>query len=126
MITSRGRWPTLEQILCRQKLLKWMMYTSGVDVNIAARTDGGLALLEARAKCRYCLHEKACRRWLESVDGPQLPPKFCPNARFFVSCRTRSCSSEPSNLSKALQRAPTEFSEHQGRTNSYSQHLRMK
>jgi hypothetical protein len=55
---------------------------------MAARIDGGLAFIEARAKCSYCLHEEACRVWLASAEGLQAPPDFCPNARFFRSCRS--------------------------------------
>ena len=47
----------------------------------------GLAFGEARAKCRYCLHEEACRVWLASAEGLQVPPDFCPNAGFFRSFR---------------------------------------
>jgi hypothetical protein len=44
-----------------------------------------LAFKEARAKCRYCLHEEICRRWL-TVRVPGTSPQFCPNAAFFQSC----------------------------------------
>lgn len=91
MSTSRRLWPTLKQVLRREELMDRMMYTIGVDVNTAVRTDGGLAFLEARAKCRYCIHEKSCRDWLESTEGVRLSPDFCPNARFFLSCRTIEC-----------------------------------
>jgi hypothetical protein len=61
-----------------------MMETCGVDVPAAIRVDGGLAFIEARAKCRYCLHEGVCRHWLAS-DGQLGPADFCPNAAFFRS-----------------------------------------
>jgi Family of unknown function (DUF6455) len=87
MRTSTRLWPTLKQVLRRQELMDRMMRTSGVDVLTAVRVDGGLAFVEARAKCRYCLHEGACRDWLDSSEGSQMPPDFCPNARFFLACR---------------------------------------
>ncbi|MCJ7528661.1 MAG: glycosyltransferase family 2 protein [Methyloceanibacter sp.] len=62
-----------------------MMQTSGVDADAARCVDGGLAFTEARGKCRYCLHEQACRDWL-GAEAPQTPPDFCPNAAFFRSC----------------------------------------
>jgi hypothetical protein len=62
-----------------------MMQTRGVDADAARRVDGGMALIEARAKCRYCLHEEVCRRWL-TVKAPRTAPDFCPNAAFFLSC----------------------------------------
>ena len=62
-----------------------MMQKRGVDAHAALSVDGGLALIEARAKCRYCLHEEACRRWL-TLKAPRRSPNFCPNAAFFQSC----------------------------------------
>ena len=67
MPPSTRLWPTLKQVLRRQELMDRMMQTSGVDVLTAVRVDGGLALIEARAKCRFCLHEGACRDWLEFI-----------------------------------------------------------
>jgi len=87
MPPSTRLWPTLKQVLRRQELMDRMMQTSGVDVLTAVRVDGGLALIEARAKCRFCLHEGACRDWLESSEGLQMPPGFCPNASFLRACR---------------------------------------
>jgi hypothetical protein len=87
-MASLGRfWPTRAQLRRRHRLMRRMMRTSGVQADAAARVDGGLALREARAKCRYCLHEEACRIWLASAEGLQVPPDFCPNVRFFRSCR---------------------------------------
>ena len=67
--------------------MRRMMRTSGIQADAAARIDGGLAFREARAKCRYCLHEEACRGWLASAEELQVPPDFCPNVRFFRSFR---------------------------------------
>jgi hypothetical protein len=87
MSTSTPWWPTLKQVLRRQELMDRMMQTSGVDVLTAVRVDGGLAFVEARAKCRYCLHEGECQNWLESSEGPRMPPDFCRNANFFRACK---------------------------------------
>ncbi len=87
MPTSTPLWPTLKQVLRRQELMDRMMRTSGVDVLTAVRVDGGLAFFEARAKCRFCLREGACRDWLELPEGLQMAPDFCPNAEFFHACR---------------------------------------
>jgi len=87
MSTSKRLWPTLEQVLRRQGLMDRMMRTSGVDVPTAVRVDGGLAFMEARGKCRYCLYEGPCRDWLELSEGLQMHPDFCPNAGFFRACR---------------------------------------
>ncbi len=87
MSKSRFLWPMLEEVRHRQELMDRMMQTRGVDVLAALRADGGLAFIEARAKCRYCLHEEVCRQWL-ATDAPRMPPDFCPNAAFFLSCRS--------------------------------------
>lgn len=87
MSNSRLLWPTPEQLQRRHKLMGRMMQKRGVDADAALRVDGGLAFTEARAKCRYCLHEETCRRWL-TVTAPQTPPDFCPNAAFFLTCRS--------------------------------------
>ena len=62
-----------------------MMQKRGVDPDAARCVDGGLAFLEARAKCRYCLHEEECRRWL-TIGAPRRSPDFCPNTEFFQTC----------------------------------------
>lgn len=84
MPSSRLLWPTREELRQRYELMDQMMETRGVDVLLALRVDGGLAFVEARAKCRYCLHEGVCRHWLES-EGQRGTAEFCPNAAFFRS-----------------------------------------
>jgi hypothetical protein len=86
MLSSRRYWPAFQKVRHHQELMERMMQTSGVDAYTAARIDGGLALFEACTKCRYCLHEEACRLWL-ALDELRPPPDFCPNAGFFRSCR---------------------------------------
>jgi len=85
MSSSRLLWPTQEQLRRRNELMDRMMQKRGVDTDVARRVDGGLALKEARAKCRYCLHEETCRRWL-TIKAPRTSPDFCPNAAFFLTC----------------------------------------
>ena len=85
MSNSRLLWPTEEQLRRRNELMDRMMQKRGVDTDVARRVDGGLALKEARAKCRYCLHEETCRRWL-TIKAPRTSPDFCPNAVFFLTC----------------------------------------
>jgi hypothetical protein len=87
MANSRLSWPTREELRQRYELMDQMMETRGVDVLTALRVDGGLAFIEARAKCRYCQHEGVCRHWLTS-EGQRGPADFCPNAAFFRSCRS--------------------------------------
>src|SRR3990170_3850998 len=86
MSNSRLLWPTPEQLHRRYELMDRMMRKRGMDGNAARCVDGGLAFKEARAKCRYCLHEETCRRWL-TIRAPQTSPDFCPNAAFFLTCR---------------------------------------
>jgi len=87
MGNSRLLWPTHEELRQRYELMDRMMETRGVDVLAALRVDGGLAFIEARAKCRYCRHEGVCRHWLAS-EGQRGSADFCPNAAFFQSCLT--------------------------------------
>jgi hypothetical protein len=84
MSDSRHLWPTPEQLRRRFDLMDRMMEKRGVDICAALAVDGGLAFKEARAKCRYCLHEEKCRRWL-TLRAPRTNPDFCPNAAFFSS-----------------------------------------
>lgn len=86
MVPSRHWWPTSDQVLRQQMLMHRMIETCGVDGYRAARIDGGLAFLEACTKCRFCPHEQGCRLWLGLDDEVRLPPDFCPNAAFFLSC----------------------------------------
>ena len=86
MSNSRLLWQTPEQLQRRYELMDRMMQKRGVDADAALGMDGGLAFTEARAKCRYCLHEETCRRWL-TIKAPRRSPDFCPNAAFFLSCR---------------------------------------
>ena len=88
MPSSRLLWPTREELRQRYELMDQMMETRGVDVLEALRVDGGLAFVEARAKCRYCLNEGVCRHWLET-EGQRGTAEFCPNAAFFRSSRRK-------------------------------------
>jgi hypothetical protein len=90
MLPSGRFWPSRAVVRRRHRLMRRMMRASGVSPEDVARIDGGLASMEARAKCSYCLHEDACRAWLKAVEGLQIPPDFCPNARFFRSVRNLS------------------------------------
>ena len=82
-------WPSFQQTLNRQRLMDEMMATCDVDMLSLVRRDGGLAFLEARTKCRYCLHENACREWLRFTPDAERAPDFCPNAEFFASCQRK-------------------------------------
>jgi hypothetical protein len=88
MAYSRLLWATKEQLRRRYELMDRMMQRHGVDTKTARRVDGGLAFLEARAKCRYCLHEEECRRWL-TIRAPRRSPNFCPNTAFFLTLSER-------------------------------------
>lgn len=83
MSSSSRFWPARADIRRRHRLMRRMMRTAGVKPQDAARVDGGLAILEARAKCSYCQHEEACKAWLEAGEGVRLPPHFCANVRLF-------------------------------------------
>jgi hypothetical protein len=80
------RWPMFNQVRRRQELMDHMVQSLGVDVLTAIRVGDGQAFVEARARCRNCLHESECRNWLVSPETLPFPPNFCPNANFFRSC----------------------------------------
>ncbi len=80
------RCPMFNQVLRRQELMDQMMQTLGVDALTAVRLEKGQAFVRARARCRECLHESECRRWLDLPEGLPSPPHFCPNNDFFRSC----------------------------------------
>jgi hypothetical protein len=89
MVPISRYWPVFNKVLFHQALMQRMIKASGVNAYMALRVDGGLAFLEAETKCRFWLHEEACRLWLEDEDGDvRRPPEFCPNAGFFLRCRT--------------------------------------
>jgi hypothetical protein len=67
--------------------MRRMMRASGVEAEAVTEVDGGLAFWEASTKCRYCNSEDECRAWLDTPKTSRSLPKFCPNARFFRSCR---------------------------------------
>lgn len=89
MPNSRFLWPTREKLRQRYELMDRMMESHGTDILAALRVDGGLAFIEARAKCRYCVHEGVCRYWLLESGEKRGAADFCPNATFFRSCARR-------------------------------------
>jgi hypothetical protein len=80
------RWPMFNRVRHRQELMDQMMQTLGVDVFTAVRLDKGQGFVQARARCRDCLHESECRTWLDLPRGLPSPPHFCPNNDFFCAC----------------------------------------
>jgi hypothetical protein len=85
MSNSRLLCPTQKELRRRFDLMNRMMQKRGFDTVAARGVVGGLAFLGACAKCCYCLHEEACRRWL-TIRAPRRSPDFCPNAAFFRTC----------------------------------------
>ncbi len=54
-----------------------------IDLDQAARREGGAAIERARARCADCQAVRDCEDWLDTATGLPLPPDFCPNAPFF-------------------------------------------
>jgi hypothetical protein len=79
-------WPTFNQARQRQELMDRMMLRLGVDFPIAIGVDKGHAFVQARSKCRNCLHESECRVWLDTSGTRPVLPDFCPNVCFFRRC----------------------------------------
>lgn len=76
-------WPMFAQVLRRHDLMDEMMEKQCVDVLAAVRT--GDAFVRARANCRDCTCEGACRDWL--LAEPGSPAEFCPNLEFFTALK---------------------------------------
>jgi len=83
---SRFR-PSRADIRRRHRLMRRMMRIAGVRPQDVAQVDGGLAILEARAKCAYCQYEEACQAWLNADGDFRLTTDFCANARLFRALR---------------------------------------
>ena len=52
-----------------------------MDLVTAVRASDGF--VKARANCRNCKDEAACRAWFLERSGE--PTEFCPNGAFFTS-----------------------------------------
>jgi Family of unknown function (DUF6455) len=62
MADAPSRWPQFARALRKQVLMGEMIEAQGVDLLAAVKT--GEAFVRARAKCRDCDCEGACRDWL--------------------------------------------------------------
>jgi hypothetical protein len=74
-------------VLRRQELMDEVMEASHVDVVAVIRLELGQRFMDARSKCRRCIHETQCRDWLCSPEMKSDPPDFCPNAAIFRMCK---------------------------------------
>ncbi len=83
---SRFR-PTRADIRRRHRLMRRMMRAAGIKPQDAADVDGGLAILEARAKCGFCQAEDQCQAWLNGGGDFSQIQEFCSNARLLRALR---------------------------------------
>jgi hypothetical protein len=74
-------WADFAEALRRQSLMDDMLVVQHVDIIAAVRE--GEAFVRARANCRACACEGACRDWF--LEGADRPADFCPNLDFFAS-----------------------------------------
>jgi Family of unknown function (DUF6455) len=84
MADAPSRWPQYARALRRNALMDEMMEAQGVDLLAAVRS--GEDFVRARAKCRDCNCEGACRDWF--LEGAETPAEFCSNGEFFASLKT--------------------------------------
>ncbi|MGB3020505.1 MAG: DUF6455 family protein [Methyloceanibacter sp.] len=82
-VTKSRSWPMLARALRRHELMDEMMEKQGVAVIAAVRA--GDAFVEARANCRDCACETACRNWF--LEESEDPAEFCPNLDFFTTLK---------------------------------------
>jgi hypothetical protein len=85
MADAPSRWPQFARVLRRQALMDDMMEAQGVDLVAAVRAGEGF--VEARANCRECKDEAACRAWFLEQRGE--PAEFCPNREFFAALKSK-------------------------------------
>lgn len=84
------RWSQTQRVWQQFAQLDLMMERTGADPIVAARRSRGVAMAQARDACLRCPLHRECRNWLETTEGLQDPPEFCPNAPFFRECARRS------------------------------------
>ena len=82
-MAPRSSWADFALALRRQRLMDDMMLVQHVDI-LAAMRDGQ-GFVRARANCRNCTCEAACRDWF--LEGSDTPAEFCPNLGFFTSLK---------------------------------------
>ena len=61
MADAPSSWPQFARALRKQALMDEMMEAQGVDLVTAVRASDGF--VKARANCRDCKDEAACRAW---------------------------------------------------------------
>ena len=86
MADAPSGWPQFARALRKQALMDEMMETQGVDLLAAVRAGDGF--VKARANCRDCKDEAACRAWFLERSGE--PAEFYPNVAFFTSLKGQS------------------------------------
>ena len=84
MADAPSGWSLSARALRKQALMDEMMETQGVDLVAAVRAGDGF--VKARANCRDCNDETACRSWFLEKSGD--PAEFCPNAAFFTALKS--------------------------------------
>ena len=75
-----------------ERRLMRMLKRAGVDPEIATPGDTEAFIDNVRSRCRKCMSEDLCERWLAGkVEGENT---FCPNARIFsILARTTNQTS---------------------------------
>ena len=77
MADAPSGWPQFASALRKQALMDEMMEAQGVDLAAAVRTGDGF--VKARANCRECKDEEACRAWL--LARPESQRNSVPTGR---------------------------------------------
>ena len=67
MADAPSDWPQFARALRKQALMEEMMEMQGVDLLAAVRAGDGF--VKARANCRDCKDEAACRAWFLERSG---------------------------------------------------------
>lgn len=86
MADAPSSWPQFARALRKQALMDEMMETQGVDLVAAVRAGEGF--VKARANCRDCKDEGACRDWF--LEEAKSQRNSVPTARSSPRSRARN------------------------------------
>lgn len=79
-------WPMFERAWRQELAFHDMMVRRGVLPIETVRRCQGAAYEQGRTNCLRCVHDQACRRWLDGDTTVADPAGYCANQALFMSC----------------------------------------
>jgi hypothetical protein len=80
------RWVMRKTVERRATRMQQMMDRLSVNALALVCLRNGDAYVEARSRCLLCNQGDECIRWLDTRNGPNSGPDFCPNLEIFSAC----------------------------------------